>query len=263
MDTRILIQSDINNPSRFSVRFYRPLQGRYKVHWIYMPNTLYNIDSYNDGILVGGVPLVLAHGRYDGSTLSTLLKTSLDTLGGAPAPYTVAFNSVTSRLSVTTADASDIVFGVGTANFTIGVPVSGATVLSGVAFPLTVFLYGPNAVGLSIQEASLSGYTKAGGSYEESTEPVVVDGKTTTTRVYVHGTPDATLIVPLKGSDYVFLDSHTFPQTFNISKPTRTLNISVVDIDTGLPLDVNQSRWSMLIEDVSYNWTKDKRMKLN
>lgn len=279
---RVLIKSEdrkdlINTKAtNFQIRFSEPLCGKYEVKWVTIPNTIYNISTNNNLLNANGTPLTLTPGIYDGSLLAAELETQLDTLGGPAVPYTVGFNPLTLKLSVTSADASSTTFlGTGTANKSIGLPSQDTTISSGGVMPNVGFLGFPLSLGIKISQSSSCGYVTGGGQYQSTTETVPVSdgglavgrgalGISTATQVFVSNEKQATMIVPLlvDANFYNWTSFEDFKQTVTIEKGTRVLDLQVVDSRTGQEVDLNGGAWEMLLSRKESDVTKSKHKRM-
>lgn len=251
--------------TNFQIRFAEPLDGRYQVKWVTIPNTMYNISTNNNSFTANGTPLAITPGIYDGSLLAGELATQLDTLGGPAVPYTVGYNPLTMKLSVTSTDASGTLFlGTGTANKSLGLPAQDTTVASGGVMPNVVFLGFPLSLGIKVTQSSSCGYVTGGGSYQTTSETVPVRGISTATQVFVSDEKQSTIVVPLL-SDVNFYNWTTFEdfkQWVTIEKGSRVLDIQVVDTRTGQEVDLNGGAWEMLLDRVEDNVTKNKHKRM-
>ena len=76
---RVLVRSDdrvTGTAENFSIRFNQSLDGKYKVHWITIPNTLYNVNVTNNRVYTNGAvdyyslgsgTFEIPHGNYTGT----------------------------------------------------------------------------------------------------------------------------------------------------------------------------------------------------
>lgn len=267
------------SPSNFQIRLDKPMDGRYQVKWTTIPNTLYNINLGNNSFTANGTPLTIPVGNYNGSLLAGELATQLDTLPGPSTPYTVGFNPLTSKLSVTSSDTSATVFlGTGTANKSLGLPPFDTSIDSGDTMPFNVFLGFPLSLGIKVSQSSSCGYVTGGGGYQTTTEqkavlvapppsmgvPVPKTIQTTDSQVYVSSEKQATLLVPLLSEHniYNWISSHDFNQFVTIEKATKVLNIQVINSLTGAEVDMNGAAWEMLLDRQEDNVSLNKKRRL-
>jgi hypothetical protein len=251
-------------PTNFQIRFDEPVDGRYEVRWVTIPNTIYNISTTNNTFTANGSLLTIPPGSYNGSSIAGELTTQLDTLGGAAAPYTVGFNPLTFKLSVTTTDASATTFlGTGTANKSLGLPTTDTVIASGGVMPNVLFLGFPLSLGIKITQSSSCGYVTGGGGYQTTTETVAVNGQSTGTQVFVSDEKQATMIIPLlaESNFYNWTSFNDFKQWITIEKGTKVLDITVVDSRTGQEVELNGGAWEMLIDRTEKNVTKKKKKR--
>jgi hypothetical protein len=277
---RVLVNSDDQSGEKdhgnFIVRFAEPLHGKYKVHYITIPNTLTTVVvSINNQLEVGtasGGPyttVTIPEGYYNFTTLATALATALDAAFPGPrVPHTLAVD-VQNRLVLTTADASATYFdNLGNLNRTLGLfETIETTVASGSTFPVSMFLGDPLSIGIEIKEASDAGYVTAGGAY-------VNDTKVTPSSTPILNTPEAavvngqflqsskqqaTLLAPLVAgyNSFNFTSQDDFEQFIKLEKGTKTLSIRTVFPVTGA-LAPLRGPWEMLIERVESDLTKPK-----
>ena len=267
---RVLVKSEdrmdkaTTSATNFHIRFDEPLQGRYKLRWVTIPNTIYNINATNNTFTADGFLLTIAPGNYNGTTIAEAVEFELDTLGGPATPYAVAFDPIFSKLSVTTADATAVSFsGTGTANKSIGLPLTDTIIASGSLMPNVVFLGFPMSIGIKITQSSSSGYVTGGGGYQTTTETVAVNGQSTGTQVFVSDEKQASMIVPLlaESNFYNWTSFEDFKQWITIEKGTKVLEITVVDSKTGQEVDLNGGAWEMLVCRTEKNVTKNKKKR--
>jgi hypothetical protein len=222
----------------------------------------------NNIIRIAGINYPIQQGNHTGNTLAAALKTALDLQGAPKAPHVVTYSLVTGRLNVITNDLSSTAFQLvvpSSANEALGLPVGGATILSGQDFNLPVFLGTPLSLGIQIDQSSDVGYITAGWAYRFTTERVVVEGKTTLTQAYTQAHRENTLIVPWVAASGVFnyIDNWSNPQTVKFAQPTKTLRIRVMDTETGTVVSLNNCAWEIMIERMEECITPFKKRKIH
>ena len=264
---RVLVNSDDQGGEKthynFSVRFTNPLQGRYKIHYITIPNTLDTIvlDINNELSVSDGGPfqtITIPEGYYTLTEAATALKIELD--AALTGPFTVVVGAG-NKLQISRSAAGIISFeDTGTANRTFGLYETKVTSLSmvapGASFPNPVFLGDPLSIGIEIQEASDAGYVTAGGEYKSET---VTGQPTKMTDRRISSKQQATLIVPLiAGANTFNYTTHDdFKQFIKLEKGTKTLTIRTVYPVTGATAQL-RGPWEFFIERIEDDLSKPK-----
>ena len=256
---RILIRSRdriSGSASEFELRFAEPLVGSYTVYWITIPNTLYAVNASNNSFElwdgVGWVALQIPQGSYTGAQLAATLTSVFDTIGPPKAPHIIAYSSITGKLTITTADASDTIIRAGaTAYRILGVDADADTTIpSGTAAPYPVFLGIPLSLGIEIKEACGYGYTTSGGQYATTSESKFVPGSgLRAIKRWQTSGRQSTLIVPWLApwGVYNFHDVDSFEQKLHFPTRTSILNIRVIDPTNGEVVDLTAGEWELFI----------------
>ena len=275
-----LASAQTSNPdavaSNFMIQVPEAMEGKYKVKYITIPNTIYNVNTSNNALnwTAGGpyYDAVLPVGNYDGATLATAVAAALTAGDLTARTYTATFDAITSKLTITNSTADDMIWAAGqSANTVIGVYNyngfgSGGLVnitASGSALPYPIFLGAPLSLGIRIKQAADAGYvTGINEIVTKTTVPVTTDYSTIPPTVNT-GAPVSTtdvkcvpvagtLIVPLLAASNTFnyTTQDEFEQFFKLEKGTKLLQIQVVDTATGTQVDLNRGQLEMLVERV-------------
>ena len=258
--------------SNFMIQVPEAMEGKYKVKYITIPNTIYNVNTSNNALnwSAGGpfYDAVLPVGNYDGATLATAVAAALTAGDLTARTYTATFDAITSKLTITNSTADDMLWAAGrSANTVIGVyNYNGGSVnstASGSALPYPIFLGAPLSLGIRIKQAADAGYvTGINEIVTKTTIPVTTDYSTIPPTVNT-GAPVSTtdikcvpvagtLIVPFLATSNTFnyTTQDEFEQFFKLEKGTKLLQIQVVDSATGVTVDLNRGQLEMLVERV-------------
>lgn len=243
MASRLLVRSvdrttDSSSSSNFKIQLRNPISGKYWLKNCLISNTIYNINSYNNGFAFTDgsgsyTGLTLTVGNYDSGSLATEIKTRMEAANGASRTYTITFSSVTNK-------------------FTFA-PSAG-----NVSFQFSGITYSAHrAFGFAKVDTSAS-------SALVSTNPIQLDFASSllirvdeVKRDGVFETSDSknptsfNLYVPLDTSFGVYknLDSGNFKQCLDFSL-TKTITLVVTD-SSNQQVDLNSSEWEMLLEKES------------
>jgi hypothetical protein len=146
---------------RFTIDFVTPIEGKFLVKYILIPNTLYNIDEKKNVIAYfdsANRQVVIPPGSYTGSTLATAIKTAMDATS-APTTYTVTYNTINGRLTLSPS-VGTFYFRFGTLPTNTAAKVMGFPVEDNAAAASHTSLYPvnlsyPTSLALRIEEAAV------------------------------------------------------------------------------------------------------------
>lgn len=221
--------------NNFTITGAQIVNGLYQLATIYLPNTYPNINAYNGNFILydNGTQktVTLAPGYYTTDNLPTALQTAMNAVSGGYNSYTVVYNSLSNKLSMSAANSFQLRF-VGVANnaatlfgFDPAVnPAAGLSVASSSYVNLNpvnsynITVTGNNSYNNNIQDFSKNRW------YSMNISPTV---NSNNIQVYESG--------PHNLQYLRFNDTHV-------------LNISVYD-DSGNPIQF-ESDWSMLLKEV-------------
>lgn len=125
MDSVILYSSHRQNssdtPTSFNLNLNsQPLRGRYKLDYIFYPNTQYNINSTNNKVYftdTGARTGTITPGYYTSSNFHTAVQTAMNSAPSSAGDYTVTISSTSSKLTVAKgASTFSFTFGTNTSN---------------------------------------------------------------------------------------------------------------------------------------------------
>ena len=269
---RVLVNSgDAENSANFSLKFGEVLEGKYKVHYITIPNTIYSVNETNNMVaMLVGFPILLPigpfaipKGNYTGDELAAVLQTSMSA-ADVTRDYTVTYDSVTSKLTITNITNTDP-FGFtsledgNTAWKILGVSELGfESLLATATLSYPIFLTSPLSLGIRVKQSPDSGYVTPGRTVRVNTD---TKGNFETRGQSYH---QGTLIVPLLASANTFnyTSADDFQQFIRFEKGTKTLDIQVVDPLTSEDVDLNRGQWEMLLERMEDNVSKRKKKRI-
>ena len=224
---------------QFKLHFRETIEGKHRVRWCTIPNTLYNVNATNNSLTAtngGSATVTIPPGNYNGSTLAAALAAAL--LAATGVAHTVTFNTTTFRLTITpAAGTTNVVFT--NSYYVVGAPIGNVAVTGATTLPFVINLGLPLSLGIQINEAGGDAYTTA----YNTTQP----------------TMRGTVIVPLLADFSVFnfvTDKLYADQSITFPNGVNQFTISVVDPGTNLPVDLNGAEWEMLIE-------RDDRAEMN
>ena len=237
---RVLVRSDdrvTGTAENFSIRFNQSLDGKHKVHWITIPNTLYNVNVSNNRVYTNGAvdyyslgpgTFEIPHGNYTGTSLAAVVETRLNNVFGG-LPISVSFDPTTGKL--TTSGQSVVYLFSNTtwaAARVLGYPEGKDTPASDPnVSSYIIFLGCPLSLGIKISACSDTGFITGGGSYTGDT--------------FHSSSNQSSLIVPLVASFtfFNFIGRHDFKQYVKVEKPTKVIGFQLVDSSTGIGVDLN------------------------
>jgi hypothetical protein len=249
------------------------IEGKHRLAWITIPNTIYNVNSTNNTIYwnegAATITSTLPVGNYSLTSLPIAIKTVLDADTALARTYTVVVGSTTNKLTFTPS-AGTMGFNFGTNTTDSAAKVLGfndvnVTAAASIIAPNVVFLGFPLSLGINIQESGDAGYVTAGGSYVTIPESSYVPGAGTTVsnQAWAQRTQTGTFIVPLLASFgvYNFIDTDSFQQFMTIQHGSRKLFVSVINPTTGNAVDLNGGEWEMYLERIDENVTPEKKKR--
>src|SRR5205823_1335715 len=99
--------------SNFQISVAKPLHGKYLLSYLTIPNSVYNVNSTNNIIYFRenstDKTATITSGYYNSSSITTAIKTAMDTASAAYNTFTITFSSVTGGLTVT-ASTNNFIF---------------------------------------------------------------------------------------------------------------------------------------------------------
>jgi len=248
---RILINSgDSDTPSDLHLRFSNALEGKFKVQYISIPNTLYNVNETNNTIRFNLFPSglyaypTIPVGNYTGDTLAIAVQAAMSSVVASPG-FTAEYDSFTRKLSISRPGTDTYQFldsKENTAWKIMGLPRGGSVLYgSGANILLNpINIARPLSVGIRVHQSPDAGYVTPGV------------------------TQQGTLIAPLtaQADAFNYTPALDFEQFLRFEKGTKTLDILIVNPLTGVPVDLNGGQWEMLIERIEPNFGIEKLKRI-
>lgn len=232
MKKNFLIKSsdrDSGTSDNFILRSNAILHGEYLVKHVLIPNTIYNINNSNnyfqliDNSVAKDIQIPV--GNYSINALPTVLKTLLDTASASYNTYTVLFNSITSKLTISATNPFYI--NPGNATTILGIPFT-TSLSTSVTSTNIVSLGYPTSLGITIDQANNDN---------------ICNIKTTST---------STIYVPMNVlyGYYKTIDIQELEQKLLFNQPVRQINIRVVDTSTNTIVSLNGAEYEILLTEI-------------
>lgn len=214
-----------SSSSNFKIRLQEPLNGRYRVECISMPNLFYNVNSSNYSVYTSLGDVNLTPGYYTSSSFVTHLQTQLQTVD---ANYTVTLDSNTKKITVANTGAFTLDFGTDTtASARILMGFNQADTASGTS------VTGDNPINLAPQPIVFI-------DIPQNNQQIMTSSVSSSLR--------GCLMVPLSSAfgSFEILRYSDLPQIVDLYQPTNTLDIGLYD-DQGNAMSLNNHDWTMLL----------------
>lgn len=230
----------------FKIVFNHAFHGVFEVRWITIPNTYYNVNSTNNQIyfeesVAGALTGTLATGSYTSTTLPSAIVTAME--AASALTYTVTYSATLSSLTITPSSGT-LAFNYATnttnsAHKVMGFDVSDTGLAASQTGPNPIQLAAPLSIGINIAEAHSENY-------------VTSDEK------------QATLIVPYisEFNSFVYQSSDIHRQFLMFKNPVNTLNVTVIDTNSGTQVDLNKGEWEMLFFQLDGQQRDKKRLRV-
>jgi hypothetical protein len=214
----------------FVIDFVTPLEGKYLVRYILIPNTLYNVNSKNNVIPYYDTQdrvALIEPGSYTGTTLAAAIKQIMDTVS-APLTYNVNYDSVSAKLRIEVS-AGTFYFRFGTIQDNIANNIMGF--LNENSNPLAVQV-GVYPINLSYP-ASLVLFIKEAASFNIETS------KNDFFHIYIP--------FDVAFGYYKTLSSDILRQIIYFSTRRKRISLQVLDVD-GNPVFLNNGNFEILLQ---------------
>lgn len=208
--------------------------GTYSIQFINIQNTAYPIRSgVNDKIYFNenstNKTATITAGYYSESTLTTAVKSALDTASGGFATFTVTISASTKLMTISSTQSFSLKFGTNTSSSaarTLGFAASDTSAATSQTATSMINLTDPLSANIRIREASSKGFSCVNGGYGQ-------------------------ILIPLDVAFgyFKFYKIDDFPQQLKFVNKATVLNVEIRDMEGNL-LDLNQSDWEILLKKV-------------
>jgi hypothetical protein len=254
-----------DNPTgAFRWHLRTPLEGKYILRWLLVPNTLYTVNTQKNKLYTDLGTYTLPSRNYTSTQLAAALSALL---AADDANLSVTFDTDQLKFAWTTADTAagsylEITDGANSINHLIGLPAGEQVLLAEVLQPYTTTFSNPSAGTGSTQYSPYVGNMSSPKSLtvdiDQADATGVVSGRRyasigpSSSYRQVTSSHRASFIVPLlAGSGFFsFTSSDVTRQYITFSTRTWCLDVLVGNPDTNGPALMNGGEWELYLEKI-------------